>query len=637
MFAQVGTAKSVTRMAVISELRCPNGLMALNRESSRVDLFFMDTGEKPRGKWGSTAVVVGLALALFMAVGPRDALASVALSASTTSAVLASDHPLGLRPTPKAEAADMLRRSPWRGSIGAVAIPASVDLTPFAPTPGDQGQINSCVSWSVGYDLMGYYSNASGHVGAPYAPMYLYSQVNGGVDQGSTFTDTFRILSTQGVDTRTDYRPQGDYNWQLKPTAAQKTNASFHRALNPVLLYAGPGQGTNARLALSTALAAGQPVVMGIAVYNNFFYLSGSKSVFTNADVSGQLLGYHAVTAFGYNASGVVIENSWGTGWGKSGFATLGWDFVQNGVTEAWTTAGFANPTVSLSPTAWASAGAPTSVTINSPAGIFGNTANAFTPLGWKLTVGGVVAPLIWRSPTQVSFNAPLGLAGQPIVSLTRSGVSSIITTPVNYVASITGLTITPRVDGTRLLNISGAGLLSNSQWSLVAPSGATSPLTTTLINNLATGGINRIWVSADGKSATAVVGSIDPNLSEVGSYGLSYAPVSGAAQLVWPSGGVPFLGPSVTSSLPSKLTSIAGGDIVISGDGLASFMSSSPAGIRLVSDLTGQSTDLTIKAKALRSVTATVPRGTASGSYHLVVWTRLGTATTANGSLTIS
>ena len=633
----MGAAESVTRMVVIWEMHCSDGLIALNPQSSRVEHVFMNTGEKPRGRWSSTAVVVGLALALFMAVGPRDALASVALSASTTSAVLASDHPLGLLPTPKGQAADMLRRSPWRGAIGAVAIPASVDLTPFAPTPGDQGQINSCVSWSVGYDLTGYYSNATGHAGAPYAPMYLYSQVNGGVDQGSTFTDTFRVLATQGVDTRADYRPQGDYNWQIKPTAAQKNNASFHRALTPALLYAGPGQGTNARVALSTALAAGQPVVLGIAVYNNFFYLSGSKSVFTNADVSGQLLGYHALTAFGYNASGLIVENSWGTGWGKGGFATLGWDFVQNGVIEAWTTAGFANPTVSLSPTSWASAGSPTSVTINSPAGIFGSAANSFASLGWKLTVGGVLVPLTWRSPTQVSFNAPLGQAGQPIVSLTRSGVSSIISTPVDYVASITGLTVVGRVDGSRLLNITGAGLLSSAQWSLVAPSGATSPLTTTPINNLATGGVNRIWVAADGKSATAVVGSIDPILSEAGTYGLSYAPAIGAAQLVWPSGGVPFQGPSVTTALPSKLTSVAGGDIVISGDGLAAFMGTSPAGVRLVADLTGQSTDLTVKTKALRSVTVTVPRGTAIGAYHLVVWTRLGTATTANGSLVVS
>jgi hypothetical protein len=251
--------------------------------------------------------------------------------------------------------------------------------------------------------------------------------------------------------------------------------------------------------------------------------------------------------------------------------------------------------------------------------------------------VGGVLVPLTSRSPTQVSFNAPLGQAGQPIVSLTRSGVSSIITTPVSYVASITGLTITMRVDGTRLLNIAGAGLLPTAQWSLVAPSGETSPLTATLMNNVATGGVNRIWTAADGRSATAVVGSIDPILAESGSYGLSYVPVTGSAQLVWPSGGVPFVGPSVTSALPSKVTSLAGGDIFISGDGFGAFMGTSPAGVRLVSDATGQSIDLMVKGKAPRSLIVTVPRGIATGAYHVVIWTRLGTASTTSGSLVIT
>ena len=34
-------------------------------------------------------------------------------------------------------------------------------------------------------------------------------------------------------------------------------------------------------------------------------------------------------------ATGVRIENSWGTSWGAGGFATLGWDFVESEVCEA--------------------------------------------------------------------------------------------------------------------------------------------------------------------------------------------------------------------------------------------------------------------------------------------------------------
>ena len=31
----------------------------------------------------------------------------------------------------------------------------------------------------------------------------------------------------------------------------------------------------------------------------------------------------------GYDSGGVLIQNSWGTGWGRQGFAYLNWDFVE--------------------------------------------------------------------------------------------------------------------------------------------------------------------------------------------------------------------------------------------------------------------------------------------------------------------
>ena len=247
------------------------------------------------------------------------------------------------------------------------------------------------------------------------------------------------------------------------------------------------------------------------------------------------------------------------------------------------------------------------------------------------------MVPLTWRSPTQVTFTAPLGLAGQPGVSLTRAGVSSVVTTPVSYQSTVTGLTIVNRVDGSRLLNITGAGLLSSAQWNLVSPSGRTSALKNAAVNDLATGPINRVWVSPDGRSAMAVVGAIDPVLSETGMYGLSYSSPIGGTQVFWPSGGVPFLGPSIALIAPTKLTSLTGGDVTITGDGLGAFLTTAPAGVRLISDQTGQLVDLTIRAKTLRSVTVSVPRGISGGPYHLTVWTPLGTTSTANGSLTIT
>ncbi len=538
-------------------------------------------------------------------------------------------HPLGFKPSPTIAASNFAQPASASKSFHAAASPASVDLTAYAPPPGDQGQISSCVSWSVAYDLMGYYANRTGHVGAPFAPMYIYSQVNGGSDQGSTFFDNFQLLAAQGVDTKADYRPQGDYDWSKKPTNAQRISASFHRGLSPTMLFGGLGQGTNPRPAISNALAAGQPVVIGIGVFEKFYYLNASKSTFTKADISGSFLGYHAVTAFGYNATGLIIENSWGAGWGKGGFATLGWDFVANNVVEAWTTAGFASSpvTVAVAPTAWSSAGVGTPATMTAQTSVFGSSASGFNSLGWRLTVGGTVVPVTWQSPTQISFTAPAGNVGPATIALTRSGAPAIVSTPVTYVPAISNLTVVQRPDGNRMLTISGAGLSSGSRWSLVAPSGATSALTVAAFNDVASGALNRIWTSPDGRYAVALVGSVDPVLRETGAYGLSYVGPDSGAILAWPNGGVPFLAPTISHLSISRLVNSVTSDVTLSGDGLAALMSPYPSGVRLVSDATGQSIGLVVKAKTVSSAAVTIPSGTAIGAYHLVVWTPLGTS----------
>ena len=41
---------------------------------------------------------------------------------------------------------------------------------------------------------------------------------------------------------------------------------------------------------------------------------------------NGRSLGGHAVICTGYNNVGVFIQNSWGVGWGKYGFACVSWD-----------------------------------------------------------------------------------------------------------------------------------------------------------------------------------------------------------------------------------------------------------------------------------------------------------------------
>src|ERR1700760_576104 len=139
-----------------------------------------------------------------------------------TPAVDPSQHALGLDPAPqKAFSAAALADV----RAAAADAPASVDLTPWAPTPGDQGQVNSCAAWATGYTALGYYLKRQNIAGAPLAPMYTYSQLVHGVNTGTYIDDHFNIQKSQGIDNQADYT-QGNYDYTHLPTTAETTNAA---------------------------------------------------------------------------------------------------------------------------------------------------------------------------------------------------------------------------------------------------------------------------------------------------------------------------------------------------------------------------------------------------------------------------
>lgn len=229
------------------------------------------------------------------------------------------------------------QRTKGLGIAAAQALPVAVDLTGNAPTPGNQGSVGSCAAWSIGYTQAGWYAKATGHAGAPFAPMYLYSQthVNNTPSGGGSYTSAnYTIMKNQGIAEQAVYT-QGNFNFMTPPTDAQRANAAAHRVAGYSYLFSGQGQGAAAETAIKTALASNKPVGIAIPVYPPFYYLNSTDYTFTSAMMTGAYQGGHAITAVGYDSTGVIIENSWGTNWGKAGFARLSWDFVRAYTWEA--------------------------------------------------------------------------------------------------------------------------------------------------------------------------------------------------------------------------------------------------------------------------------------------------------------
>ena len=293
-----------------------------------------------------------------------------------------------------------LRRS---GTTTAAALPTSVDLSAWAMPVGDQGLVGSCVPWAINYAQMGWYANRAGRsfVGAP---MYVYSQIHAdnSSDGGGTWPSAaYRVATEQGVDTRADYVPQGDYDFTDLPTRAQVANAAKHKMVSPagMVLYNRTAPGPSAITAIKAQLAKGNPVALQLPIYSAFDDLDSTDWTLDSRDIdAGTLRGYHEVLILGYDASGVRIENSWGTFWGQNGFANLDWRFITDYSIGATYMTGLAtDPTPPPVPDQVP--GVPTSTTAN--------------------VTGADTASLSWQPPTNAGSSPVTGYR------VTRSGTGT--------------------------------------------------------------------------------------------------------------------------------------------------------------------------------------------------------------------
>ena len=284
--------------------------------------------DRTKQRW-AVALVVALSAAGFV---PARALAwDSPIAPVTPAAEAAAQHGLGLDVAPQAPLSAATIQSVTQDAVG---LPASVDLTPWAVPPGDQGQVNSCAAWATGYTALGYYEKRQNIAGGVLAPMYTYSQLVHGQNIGTYIDDHLVIAKTQGVDSQADYN-WGNYDYGHTPTAAQKTNAAHWVSTGYTdLAHVASSTSTVTQSSIQAALADGKPVVIGIPVYANFYSVSSANhGLYTG--ISGAFQGNHAVTALGYSAAGLRIENSWGPYWGDAGFATLSWAFVNTYVNQA--------------------------------------------------------------------------------------------------------------------------------------------------------------------------------------------------------------------------------------------------------------------------------------------------------------
>ena len=239
---------------------------------------------------------------------------------------------------------------------------ASVDLSADLPPVGDQRTLQSCVGWATGYYYKSWWEKQE-HPSWDltndkynFSPAFIYNQINGGVDGGSTIYDAMQLLQDTGDCDYKEFPFVDDY--QKQPTFGEKQVAKQYRIPDSssdgwgyffAEMTWGPYTRGNVITELKAHLNSGEPLVMGIPIYADFPDWGGTpQSDYYDYDGSSPLQGGHAVFIAGYddNANpggatpetrgGFLLVNSWGSGWNGNGEVWISYKFVKQWVPEAW-------------------------------------------------------------------------------------------------------------------------------------------------------------------------------------------------------------------------------------------------------------------------------------------------------------
>jgi C1A family cysteine protease len=213
-----------------------------------------------------------------------------------------------------------------RMPVTVAVLPPTVDLTPDCGPVRDQADQGSCTG-HAGYAMRSFLLNKYQPT-VPFvnlSPEFIYTQekvLDGSTgDPGSTGRTCVKVLNQFGVCPETDF-VYSDVDLNATPSPEAFTNALNYKAGAYHFL-------TNVQ-DMKLCLASGYGFIVGFTVFESFEADStASSGLMPVPQVGENVLGGHevffcgysdAVTCPGASAGAFKVQNSWGTGWGQSGF-----------------------------------------------------------------------------------------------------------------------------------------------------------------------------------------------------------------------------------------------------------------------------------------------------------------------------
>jgi len=266
-------------------------------------------------------------------------------------------HPLGgLVSDPRLKHPELCQENP---EVTADLLMSKVDHTPDMPPVGAQSG-NSCTGWAVGYYFKTHQERVErgwdlSDPGHRMSPMFLYNQINGGVDGGADLFDALELMWAHGCAPSSQMGSNVSYTaW---PSETAFDSALFYRCQNVGAPWFQIGSASGINYA-KQLLSENKCLVFNISVFSNFDYINNYDTCYCAADSYGTNRGGHNLCMVGYDDDKVTHDgsgafrcvNSWGTGWGSGGYFWISYQIVQSHPKMVYPWAGYVPDTVGYQP-----------------------------------------------------------------------------------------------------------------------------------------------------------------------------------------------------------------------------------------------------------------------------------------------
>jgi hypothetical protein len=209
-------------------------------------------------------------------------------------------------------------------------LPKSVSLKSYCPLPGNQGVMQACVGWSIGYGaltieraIQNDWADAKMVTQEAFSALFIYNQIKGegSCDKAlSSMSVAMDFVKNKGNCLDKEFNVS---DCQKKPDAKLLENAKKYTAKAINSLFPKDAQADVKINALRSILAKKKPVVISLRINNQFKALKNVKTWYPETgDIPTEC---HAITVIGYDDDIGCFQllNSWGRDWANKGFINI--------------------------------------------------------------------------------------------------------------------------------------------------------------------------------------------------------------------------------------------------------------------------------------------------------------------------